>query len=76
MLRCNCDVHPKSFYYKQVLRHTLRDARSAIIGMSLQVEDGRSAPKVIVDRKLGEGGYNEVYLMSWVRPSQSLLRFC
>ena len=64
----------KSFTANRVLPHTLEDARSAIIRTSRRVEDGRPMPNVIVDRKLGEGGYNEVYLVSWVSPSQALLQ--
>jgi len=58
--RCAAMSIRKSFTTNRVLRHTLKDARS---------EDGRPIPKVIVDRKLGEGGYNEAYLVSWVSPS-------
>jgi hypothetical protein len=46
------------------LQHTLKDAINAII----RGGDDRPTPEVIVDRKLGEGGYNDVYLISWASP--------
>ncbi|KAG1734772.1 hypothetical protein EDD22DRAFT_925248 [Suillus occidentalis] len=45
-----------------LLQHTLKDAINAII----RGGDDRPTPEVIVDRKLGEGGYNDVYLISWL----------
>ena len=62
-----CNVYPNVFYFKQGT--TAYSQRSAIIRTSRRVEDGKPTPKVIVDRKLSEGGYNEVYLVSWVSPS-------
>lgn len=53
---------PQSFNTNLVLQHTLKDASSAII----RLDGDRPTPEVVVDRKLGEGGYNEVYLISWV----------
>jgi hypothetical protein len=52
---------PQSFNTNLVLQHTLKDASSAII----RLDGDRPTPEVVVDRKLGEGGYNEVYLISW-----------
>lgn len=54
----------QSFATNLVLQQTLKDASSAIS----KGEDDRPTPEVIVDRKLGEGGYNEVYLISWASP--------
>lgn len=54
----------QSFDTNLLLQHTVKDASSAII----RGGDDRPTPEVIVDRKLGEGGYNEVYLISWASP--------
>lgn len=52
----------QSFTTNLVLQQTLKDASSAIS----KGDDDRPTPEFIVDRKLGEGGYNEVYLISWL----------
>ncbi|KAG2032809.1 kinase-like domain-containing protein [Suillus americanus] len=52
----------ESFNTNLVLQHTLKDASSAIVGL----EGDRPTPEVVVDRMLGEGGYNEVFLISWL----------
>ncbi|KIK40673.1 hypothetical protein CY34DRAFT_806970 [Suillus luteus UH-Slu-Lm8-n1] len=52
----------QSFDTNLLLQHTLKDAINAII----RGGDDRPTPEVIVDRKLGEGGYNDVYLISWL----------
>jgi len=58
---------PNSFTtVKTELPYAFENAISAIIRTNRRAEDGTPTPQVIMDRKLGEGGYNEVYLMSWV----------
>lgn len=52
----------QSFDTNLSLQHTVKDASSAII----RDGDDRPTPEIVVDRKLGEGGYNEVYLISWL----------
>ena len=67
--KCAAMSIPKSFTTKKVLRRTLKNASSAIIRTSRRANDNRPIPEVRVDGKLGEGGYNDVYLVSWVCPS-------
>jgi len=55
---------PASCVTKRIPPQTLQNAINAILRASWRIEDGRPTLEVEVGRKLGDGGYNEVYLVS------------